>query len=130
MDDDDNVYRLEHSGLLNVDKLLSAFCAGLIPAILAFFAKGAIIPVEPKMHEAVFGKDNSRIIKGADGKEYVPGPPEDIKERIIKSLRDNFSSDNPLIDNAITANSTKIYKANRSSMVGLLPERFPRTKQI
>lgn len=48
MDTDDNVYTLEHKGLLTVDKFLIAFCVGIIPGFFQILASKIVLTSEAK----------------------------------------------------------------------------------
>jgi hypothetical protein len=187
MDTNRGVYYLEHSGILNVDKVLIGFCALILPGFLGLFAKQIQLPQEariwalvvvvihipalfcllwhsfrwpvrlhvmhekvttackefsqdmiyildtvaqPKSREAVEGKNKELVVRKKDGKEYVSGPMEEIEKRMMGSLLESLDSKNPLVANAIDANSVKIGQANRDGAFGVLQERWGKSKRI
>lgn len=182
---EENMYTLEHRGLLKVDVFLATACVLILVGELAVFAAVDQIPqhtrmwgsvgvissipslffmlwhqfrwpvrlhqmsinvddaveifseklchavrtvAEAKAKESLLGEWGEKIIQGPDGKQYIRGPREKVLEEAVESIIE--STDDPIVTDTFSLGAREIYNANRKAAVGLLPEKFPRAKQV
>ncbi len=86
--------------------------------------------MRPAVEEAVCGKNDSLVVKGPDGKEYIPGPKSEMIKKVHSTAFAWMNPNNPSIRKVFNSNIEKISQAYTDPSSLKLTERYSRQKHF